>query len=512
MSIPPPDVRRPAGHRPRYNRDAVNCRSCFRRPRRPLSARRLLLTALALVLLLAGCAVPLGPGFEIQRQQVTFEHAGGERAQVRGVYRIRNTGTSPLEQIELLLPPGLTEFRGTVNGLAGNVQLTESGDVAGVAPWEGLERAKAVARFTPPVGMKHRFELVVEYSVTLCVRDGSDSIYLPPERWFPELARPAALFARGRARGEDVRLAIRVPEGWRVLAPGRSERFRRGEHRFRVRAEDPEPHVLAGRYAEQSVRAHGQTVVFWTLSPLDSSVAQTTGAQLAQTVEFFHATLGPREAKGRPQVYVIEQHRPNHWGREDLQHAHFVDDEILPPAVSIFQRRTPGMEFGNESFRVAAEADLATTWFVHVARPESGKELRLAAALSFHFTRLAAETRGEDLSVRENVHGLIGKFDELLGVARAIGDSGPRAEEALSPWKQILFVIALEDRLGREKLNAGLRRMIQARRGDTWNRNDLRAALEMESGQDLAEFFRQWLNHEDIPDDFRARYTGTKEK
>ena len=94
--------------------------------------------------------------------------------------------------------------------------------------------------------------------------------------------------------------------------------------------------------------------------------------------------------------------------------------------------------------------------------------------------------------------------------------SASGSSEQLSAWakdqadelKRSLFVLALEDKIGREAFALGLRRMIQARRDLDWSIDDLRSALELESGQNLAEFFRVWLYQPGIPDDFRRRYSS----
>ena len=36
--------------------------------------------------------------------------------------------------------------------------------------------------------------------------------------------------------------------------------------------------------------------------------------------------------------------------------------------------------------------------------------------------------------------------------------------------------------------------------------NDLRVAIQLETGEDPAEFFRLWLNQPGIPDEFRKKY------
>jgi aminopeptidase N len=51
-----------------------------------------------------------------------------------------------------------------------------------------------------------------------------------------------------------------------------------------------------------------------------------------------------------------------------------------------------------------------------------------------------------------------------------------------------------------------LRDIIHDRAESDTGYEELRAATESASGNDLAEMFRVWLIHSGIPDDFRARY------
>ena len=48
--------------------------------------------------------------------------------------------------------------------------------------------------------------------------------------------------------------------------------------------------------------------------------------------------------------------------------------------------------------------------------------------------------------------------------------------------------------------------MVASLRGSEVGYAELRAALEIEAKQSLADFFRLWLDGKDIPEDFRARY------
>jgi aminopeptidase N len=73
-------------------------------------------------------------------------------------------------------------------------------------------------------------------------------------------------------------------------------------------------------------------------------------------------------------------------------------------------------------------------------------------------------------------------------------------------YRMRLLLFALEDAGGRDALHRATRRMLQALRGGTWGRNELRSALEAETGKDLGEFFRVWARPDEIPAAFRAAY------
>lgn len=449
-----------------------------------------------LLLLLAGCAVPLGPGFGIERQDVTFAYDRGEVAGVRFVYRLRNDGNEPLERLDFNLPHGLANFRATLDGRPADARLTEF-DIEDVpaAP----RRASARFTFSPPVPMKRRFDLVLEYDVPVrgqhrFAAADAGAFYLPSEDWFPELVRPAAVFARGSARHPETRIAILLPGDWRVLTPGRGQgrRARGGaaEHRFRLRGGDGAPYLLAGPYHEHAVSSHGQTVIFWTLTPPDLPAAQAAGARLAADLAALEAMLGPRARRTGAPTWVVE-----------LDDTRAVDSSAFAAGLILLPQQMAELVSGQLPSPRHRDT-LAGIWFERVTQPEDRLAVQLAEGLK-HFSMLGLEQlAGGDLR-SAHIAARIAEFDRLAA------ESPP---EMAAREKMRVFLLALEDVVGQKKLHAGLRRMVQARRGDTWNRSDLRAALELESGEDLAETFRRWLDEPGIPGDFRARYAGANHR
>ena len=127
---------------------------------------------------------------------------------------------------------------------------------------------------------------------------------------------------------------------------------------------------------------------------------------------------------------------------------------------------------------------------------------------------IAAEARGPDQR-SSTVASLLKRYDEARAAAadkrlmeQEAGYS--RDERISSGYRAALFFVALEDLCGHDKLRAAFQEIVfRARAGDEVGYEELRAALESESGRDLAEMFRSWLIRPGVPDDFRARYASS---
>jgi len=214
-------------------------------------------------------------------------------------------------------------------------------------------------------------------------------------------------------------------------------------------------------------------------------------------VQIFESIFGPA-TKGRFSIWIAEAVFPG------------------SPTPDIAEPFTAGVflsglyfreEFGTPEFFEIAESLLASTWTSEVV--PHGRHLDdLAIVLEDYAAQIAAEAHGVRIDRAREISERIDTYDQLTKseAERDPSSGGDAWRAAMRRTEKILFVCALEDRLGRKVLNRGLRRMIQARRGLDWSIDDLRSALELESGQNLAEFFRVWLYQPGIPDDFRRRY------
>ena len=56
-----------------------------------------------------------------------------------------------------------------------------------------------------------------------------------------------------------------------------------------------------------------------------------------------------------------------------------------------------------------------------------------------------------------------------------------------------------------------MRHLVRAMSGSDVGDEELRSAVEEETGRDFAEFFRTWLDHPGVPAEFLKRYSDERE-
>jgi len=438
---------------------------------------------------LSACNAPLSPGYQIEKQEieVRFVSSPAQSLRVRATYHLKNSGNAPLDSLDAELPSSL-----------GRQNLLISLDGQPVSPTLTAETARIAFPSSWPV--KSSCSLLIEYDLAPPDQLTQDSFYLHPNNWYPALLPPKNLLSRADPPDQwDLR--IRVPDGFLVHASGTPRGSSRSGServfRFTQRPGDFRPFIVSGRYLQQQVRSAGVTVNFWSFQPLPADKVQRAATRLVSTVQIFESIFGPA-TKGRFSIWIAEAVFPG------------------SPTPDIAEPFTAGVflsglyfreEFGTPEFFEIAESLLASTWTSEVV--PHGRHLDdLAIVLEDYAAQIAAEAHGVRIDRAREISERIDTYDQLTKseAERDPSSGGDAWRAAMRRTEKILFVCALEDRLGREVLNRGLRRMIQARRDLDWSIDDLRSALELESGQNLAEFFRVWLYQPGIPDDFRRRY------
>ncbi len=200
----------------------------------------------------ASCAVPLGPGYTIEKQEgrVQFVTAPEPRIRIETDYQLKNTGNRELHELEIRLPG--RRFSST--------EVHASWGAAALA----LEKSPAHPRNTVMtlqepwrVSARHTLHLSTEF---LPPKEGEtslsfskDAFFLPAAGWSAELLPPGALFATGGVPPKKWNLFVTVPEGFQIHTSGVQTKSTRKGGEFTVLAvqgrKDPYPFVVAGRYS-----------------------------------------------------------------------------------------------------------------------------------------------------------------------------------------------------------------------------------------------------------------------
>ncbi len=367
--------------------------------------------------------------------------------------------------------------------------------------------------FDPPWPQKSLRDVEIEYDITFGAPSQSPAHPIQFEQaaeWFPELQKPQGSVSKGLRRAKEVSVSIQVPDGFRALGSGevRGQKTSQGEveYRFLLRDADYEPFVVIGRYQEREIRTAGGTVVFWTLAPLADREVEAAANRIAATVRTYERVFGPR-ARRAPPVWIVETAAlPGAPGPPGPAANSFPSTALLNQAAFAEGVNSP-------TFQELAAEELARTWFGWLIVP--GRNLppdrNIGQSLARYASVVAAQAQsGEPERLRRGAQ-LVQRFDELRKrvadkplLGAAFGDSDDQREIAVE--KGTMFLLALEDSYGQEPIRRGLAHLVRALRGKDFGLATLRAALEQETHKPLADFFRIWLDHTGIPDDFRARY------
>ncbi len=482
----------------------------------------------------AGCSVPFGPAYSIEKQriEVTYSWAAPDRVSVRARYWMKNIGEQPIQDFHFRLP-----YKNWIE----NLRVVWGGDKLASQSVAGKE-VEFSSHLTPPWNPKVRKEIDLTYDLivvnpSLSLGEGRGSFFfLPSGGWYPYLLPPPGALAERGTPPDNWDLVVSVPSNYRVHASGTSRGLdRAGNHgnvsssyRFEQKLEmDFDPFVVSGPYVEQQAHSGTATVFMWMAKESTESTTHQFGEWFAEEAAYFTAEFGLKDAtKGQfwmigcpgglatgndqPGTFLtVESNKP----RESSANCMTVPQGFIGP-MSIDGPVAPD-EFvvpsnvnppnGRDTWP-SEDVQLAATWFpfaVHDAPngpwfPVSGMPDYMAVS----FTIMKNPSRRSDY-IRRMIQSVDsdseGTKDSLISTKK-IESARIRSE---------LFFLALEDRCGAANVHHALARIVRLLRGKTWGVDDLRSAMEAECGADLADFFRQWLVRPGIPEEFRARYAGT---
>ncbi len=465
-------------------------------------------------LLTAGCVQPLGPGFHFEGRQAEIRASVGspDRLHIRVVDHMENDGNRTLRSLEVRLPEG-------PNFGTQNLHLTVDGKPAPLNHSSTTDPRMMQATFDPPWEQQRPRDVATQWdlfpgaSARGTVAVSANAFYIADQTALPLWQAPVGVFAKGGPVPDDATLTVIAPQDFRILAPGKPLKGgiegNLATHRFRIRPDkDFLPYVVAGRYQEQVIRARHVTVTFWTFRPLAASEAKKAGAALASSMDAFVDFFGA-PSKGKPDVRIVEApgDLPAEFGDSNASGGTSFPEGVLLDSRAIAEG------VGKQAVLQLSEYELARTWFGWRVRPMPEAQLLMGRGVGLFALVVAAESRGPDQR-RSMVISLLDRYDRARSVSADKRLMEPpagysRAERISTGYRGALFLVALDDLCGHDQMRAAFREIVRSRSGDQTGYEELRSALELASGRNLAEMFRNWLIRPGVPDDFRARYTGS---
>ncbi len=466
----------------------------------------------------AACAAAFGPGYTIDKQEIRVHFAGDPQPAIRveADFRLRNSGNRPLSSLEIRLP-GRRLFH------FADPHVEWDAQAVALEPSPGNPR-NVLLTFPQPwtVSAVHTLHLSVEFQPAEAsdssLSFAQDAFFLPAEGWSPELLPARGMFATGGVPPKSWLLTLRVPEGFLVHASGRQSKTSRAGGEQIIRAvqqpKDGYPFIVAARFSATRLSAGPQTINLWTRARQDTADLHQAADSLVKSVEAYNAMFGNRSEESH-QLWVVEC--PVVTGcftGAASDYSKLISEGDEKPSAQMASIDSVMVDIGAGAPGIAAALGpaLASSWLGYGRNPGFFEQDPPLSALPAF-----AASRG-----REAVQGPEVRSETIRRALRVVPvHSEPKKSEddAVIRAKSLLFFYGLQDRYGQDTFNKALNNMLYARRGGGFDLDDLIAAFEQETQQNVAEFVRRWMKHPGVPGDFRARYenasgaiaTNTKE-
>jgi hypothetical protein len=463
---------------------------------------------------LAGCAVPLGAGYHLDAREIQVRAQPSDPPVLHVLVsdRLANVGNRPLGSLNVEMPAGstfgLSNLRATVDGEDAEPHLLPGSAVQ-------LYRVP----FDPPWpdGAPNRMHSVVlEYDLAPAAGGrgsmglAGSSFHVADHSAFPLWQAPPGVFSKGKPDAVRTILRVLVRPGDLVAASGTqvggSHPKQEADRVFRIKPGDPFPFVVAGEYLEKEIGSPGPNPVFWTLGPLDSGAAQTLASRLADARGAYERFFGHGPGADETlRVVETEESLPSEFGSaDDPGGASF-------PGGVLLDARAFAAGLSSEPVMELAEYELARSWFGWIVRPDPTAQILMGRGAGLYAVTLAARARGGESARDAVVADLMRRYEAArqLAADRPLLEPAtgyPHAQRVASGYKAALFFVALEERAGIEPLRRAMHRIFHDMAGEQVGAPELRAAVEAETHQDFAEFFRVWLNQPGIPAEFLAAH------
>jgi hypothetical protein len=459
----------------------------------------------------AGCAAAFGPGYTIDKQEIHVQFVSEPQPAIHidAEYRLRNTGNKPLGYLELRLP-GRRRFHFAAPRVEWDAQS------ASFSPSQDNPR-NVQLNFPEPwtISATHTLHLFLEYQPEAPgdtnLTFAPDGFFLPAEGWSPQLLPARGIFATGGVPPKKWLLTARVPDGFLVHMSGRAPKRSRhgGEQTIRAeqRPKDGYPFVIAGHFNATRFKAGDQTVNLWTRASQNAADLRPVADALQRASQAYNSMFGSRSAESN-QLWIVEcPVVAGCFTSSTTNYVRLIWTGDTNPSAEMAALDTVMVDLTNGTPEIAAAAapSLASSWLGFGQNPGFYEQDPPLSALPAF-----AAASGREAVQGAQIRGEIIRHVLSLVPVRPATQKQPQAPEdgvALRA-KSLLFFYGLQDRYGQDTFDKALSHMLYARRGGGFNLNDLIAAFEQETHQNVAEFVRLWMKHPGVPEEFRARYAN----
>jgi hypothetical protein len=454
---------------------------------------------------ISSCATTLGPGYSIEKQEIRVQFLPGPdpRIRVDSDFQLRNTGNQPISSLELRLAGRLSFRIAAAQAAWDGAALAEQN-----SPGNRRNTVLALPQLWN-VSERHTLHLSAEFQTSGPGEAGfsfaSDAFFLPSAGWAPQLLPSQGLFATGGVPPKEWKLVVRVPDGFLVHASGGSKKTSRSGGEIVVqslqRPEDRYPFVVAGIYKETALDSGtGSKVFVWTRSPEDSAGLHQSMDGLVRAIQAYNNMFGTRAKKPQP-FWIVECPVPaGCFTAAESGYANLLSAEPGAASSELASLDTLLVDSGGGAPKLAAAAPgLAASWLGYGQNPGFYDQQPPLSAFPAFASALGQEAIDGPSSRTETIRRA------LRMIPRGATARKPENETVLRA-KSFLFFYALQERYGRETFRHAMIHMLSARQGRGFDLDDLIAAFEEETHQNVAEFVRVWMKRPGVPDEFRARY------
>ena len=461
----------------------------------------------------AACTAAFGPGYAIIKQELGVQFRADPEPVIRidATYQLKNTGNQPLTSLELRLP-GRRRFH--------FADPRAEWDRTALTFEPSPDNPRNVQlRFPQPwkVSSLHTLHLAVEYQRAAAdqavLSFTPDAFFLPAQGWSPELLPARGVLASGGVPPAKWVFSVEVPDGFLVHVSGHSKHLQKSRNgRAQVihalqDSKDGYPFVVAGRYSLTALTPGRHVVNLWTRSPQDASALSQPTDALVRAIRAYDSMFGQRLQES-DDLWIVEcPVAAGCFSTSSSAYSQLIygSNEKASAEMASIDTVMVNLTAGIPEIAAAAPS-LAASWLGYGRNPGFFEQDPPLSALPAF-----AAARG-----REAASGGETRAETIRRVLRAIpaaaepGQAPGQAEDAnVQRAKNFLFFYGLQDRYGPEVSDAALRHMLDARRRGGFNLDDLIAAFEQESHQNVAQFVRLWIKHPGVPGEFRARYENS---